>query len=160
MAGREIASTSRNQFLRLAEKLFLQATSSVSGWCRNCFHRLPVASAVGGYIVSTGCRQPLWVVQKLFPQAASRLCGWCRNCFPRGDGKGKQNLFPQASSSFCSWRRICSHSSLQPLRPGVKAAFTGCRQALRPAPEQAASNVYGGCRSCLHRPETAPETGG
>ena len=100
------------------------------------------------------------LAQKLFPPVASRLCGWCRNCFRRRDCRGKQNLFSQVASSFCSWCRTCSHSSPQPLWPGVKTAPIGCRQALWPAPEEAASKFYGGCRSCLHRPETAFEAGG
>ena len=116
LAGVEAASTGRKQPLKLADKLFPQATGSLCGWGRNCFRRLP--NSFGGW-----CRNclhrlpvPLWVLQKLFPQAASRLCGVVQKLLPKGGRLREaepastgcqqllqllQNLLPQLPHNLC-----------------------------------------------------------
>ena len=89
--------------------------------------------------VSTGCQEALWGGAEIASQGGTVEGG--RTCFHR---------LPAASAAAAE---PAPTASPQPLRPGVETPLTGCRQALRPAPEQAASNDYGGCRSCLHRPE-------
>ena len=151
--GVEAASTGRKQPLKLADKLLPQVAGSLCGWCRNCFRRLLASSVGGAETVSTG-RQC--------------VCGWCRNCFHRlpagpvggaeiasqkGTVEGNRTCFHRLPAASAAGAEPAPAVSPQPLRPGVEAPPTRCRQALRPAPEQAASNDYGGCRSCLHRPE-------
>ena len=178
--------TSRRQVLWRAEKLLPQAGTNFSGWWRNCFCRLPAASVAGAETGSAGASSLCSWCSICFHQAVSSLCGrrgicfhrtasslsgWCKSCFHRlpagsvggakiasqgGTVEGSRTCFHRLPTASAAGAEPAPAASPEPLWPGVKAAPTGCRQALRPAPEQAASNVYGGCRSCLHRPENSP----